>query len=190
MAATTTITVPALGSTRRLRGLIHAGHSAAHIAAELHWDRRRVSELVRRDIPTITADRAAAVAALADRWANRPGPDVDARRFARAASWQPLSWWDDVDTDPDEIPRTAAAADLELDDFAIDLVCSWQAIDPELLSPLEHREAVRRLAARPLPTQTVAERLAVSRRTVERVRAELRAEASAPADSVAMAVAA
>jgi hypothetical protein len=75
------------------------------------------------------------------------------------------------------IPLFAAEPEtVLLDDFAIELACEG-TIPVARLSREERDEVVRRLAATDRYAVDVADQAGVSRRTVERVRAELRREA-------------
>ncbi|WP_372672621.1 hypothetical protein [Amycolatopsis kentuckyensis] len=76
------------------------------------------------------------------------------------------------------IPLFAAEPEALLDDFAIELACEG-VIDVARLNSDERDEVVRRLAATDRYAVDVAAQAGVSRRTVERVRAELRREAAA-----------
>ncbi len=96
--------VPALGSIRRVRALVAAGHGVEQIAAECGIEQTTVSYLLGGRLDTIRATTHQAVDEAFERLALVVGNSARSRRRAAAARWAPPLAWDDPD-DPDEQPQ-------------------------------------------------------------------------------------
>lgn len=103
------MTIPALGTQRRIRALQAIGWRISDIADALGLANSRgvcqpLWQLLTRDVVRrTTAER---VAALYDQWCMTPGPAAARNAaMARRRGWAPPLAWDDID-DPMEIPHT------------------------------------------------------------------------------------
>lgn len=106
------MTVPAIGSQRRIRALQAIGWRITDIADALGLASHRgvcapLWQLMNRDqVRRSTAER---IAELYDRWCMTPGPAASRNRgLAERRGWLPPLAWDDID-DPNERPCTAAS---------------------------------------------------------------------------------
>lgn len=87
--------VPAVATTRRLRGLYLAGHDAIEIAAVSGLAERTLLRLVAGTAgPTVLASTAATVTDVTARLARVPGRRPHARRRGLRERWAPLPAWD------------------------------------------------------------------------------------------------
>jgi hypothetical protein len=110
--------VDALGTRRRIQGLVALGWPQALIAAELHTKQTAVSAFTRRE--KVTASTAKAVRELYERWSMTLGPSPVSARRARAAGWLPPLAWDDPD-DPLEVPHTSLGGRVDFMDLYRDM---------------------------------------------------------------------
>ncbi|WP_145906125.1 hypothetical protein [Kitasatospora viridis] len=96
--------VPAIGSVRRLRALVAAGHPVHKIVAATGLEQTTVSYLLTGAVTTIRVRTHQRVEVAFERLALVPGHS--ARSLARAArnQWSPPLAWDDPD-DPSELPQ-------------------------------------------------------------------------------------
>ena len=94
------------------------------------------------------------------------GPCLRAARWAKSRGWAPPLAWDNID-DPTEQPNLGATVDLEMDDVAIARATHGDRVH---LTKPERVAAVTRLKALGLTDDQVADRLAVTARTVLRDR--------------------
>lgn len=102
--------VDAAGTRRRMQALAAAGWSAQRLAAHLGVDRAYVGRIIRGDNPRVTAATARTVRGLYDELWNRPPPEgtrwekvaaARARNHARRQGWPlPAAWSDDEIDDP------------------------------------------------------------------------------------------
>lgn len=177
--------VDATGTRRRLQALAAMGWPQTKLAAELGYATERaggaaVYRLMREDTTRVNVRTAQAVEQLYDRLAMSPGPSQPARQHARQAGWAPPLAWDDNLDDPQAqpAPATAEADSDEVDPIAVDRACDGTLGDAQL-TPAEQAEAVRRLSAAGASAARIAERLHISARHVQRIRADL-ADAADP----------
>ncbi len=97
--------VLAIGSTRRLQGLVVCGHTQRELANELGWLETNVGTLINGHKQWVTAATARHIADLTDRLQGVPGTSERARRRAAARGWVPvLAWDEDTIDDPTAQP--------------------------------------------------------------------------------------
>lgn len=158
--------VDATGTRRRLQALMAIGWRNRDLGARLGITGEGVDRTCnnRRLVHVRTAAR---IAALYDELWDKPGPSDETRRRAAAKGWPPPLWWDD-----DLIDDPTATSDYT----------------PYRKASRTDRRAkaartVADLSAKGLSAREIGEHLGISRRHVERFRAEIRAkQASALAD--------
>lgn len=95
-----TAVVPAVGTVRRICGLVAIGWTLTEVAAGIGWSVSNLGTLLSRD--SVTVRTAQAVAALYDRWSGTPSTGRSAgrsRRMAVARGWAPPLAWDDETID-------------------------------------------------------------------------------------------
>ncbi|MDK1473673.1 hypothetical protein QNO07_09595 [Streptomyces sp. 549] len=108
--------VPAIGSTRRLRALTAVGYSRARLAIETGLDPTTIKRIT-AGVETLAAATADTIAATYTRLAHTTAtPSRTASRAsndARRAGWPDPTWWEDYGhlDDPDFDPRTAEVRD-------------------------------------------------------------------------------
>ena len=157
--------VPAVGTQRRLQGLMFAGWSIPQLAAGLGLTYTPVYGWLRAD--RVTAGSARKVAALADRLWKTPPPErtwrergaaTRARNTAQANGWVPLTAWDEDEIDDPDATYVDGC---------------W--LRPERLTVAEWLEEAADLAAFGLTDKHAAERLGIDKdalQTARRRRAE------------------
>lgn len=173
--------VPITGARRRIQALVADGHPISHLAQELGIPDRgnSMAALVGRPDPHghigthIHAERECAVKDLFDRLQLTPGPSDQARAYARTRGWPLPLEWDEDDLDrPDGRPTSSRRTE-------------WT----DLLSRREERrqqreerdERVMRLLTYQSAAE-VAEIVGVTQRTIERIKAEHREDATEAED--------
>lgn len=171
--------VPAIGTRRRLQALLVQGWSQYDLAVRLGRKRQSgLSGLVWTDHPFVEAELAQRVHALYEQLADHPGPSKVTRNRALARGWLGPLWWDD-DTidDPSYQPSTLDTSDPDdIDPVAVELAITGRPL-PRPLTRTERRAAIVALTRRALSANEIAERLAVTDRTVTRDLADLRGAA-------------
>lgn len=108
VARTTTLTVPALGTHRRIRALMAIGWRLTDIDREIGRGPRYSGNVLRK--PRVYSSTAAAVDAAYERLCMTPGPSDRTRKLAKTFGWVSALAWDDIDHDAapkaDWKPRT------------------------------------------------------------------------------------
>jgi hypothetical protein len=176
--------IPARGTHRRVQALVTLGWSQSKLAERLGMERSNFGTMMQRDHVTARLHRA--VEALFEELWDREPPRAEWRdkiaysrtlRFAHERRWLPPLAWDDIDNDVE--PPVAEAEEGAVDEMAIELACMGERVR---LSPLERREAVRRLNRMHLDDTVIAERVRIEKRNVLRIRQELGIPAAVGAD--------
>lgn len=171
--------IPARGAHRRIQALAAIGWSLHRQAHHLGENMTNFSRAMQNE--TITVRRHRAIAAMFDEWwaagpipANwrEQGGITRAIRHAKQRRWLPPLAWDDIDNDTE--PPIPDVEDGAVDEIAIELAMHGDTVR---LSPLERREAIRRLHAQRWSDQRIAAALHCADRTVLRIRQELGLEA-------------
>jgi hypothetical protein len=167
--------IPARGTHRRIQALVSIGWSQSKVGAQLGVEPGNFGSMMQAS--HVSVRRHLAVAALYEKlWNSRP-PHEEWRdkiaysrslAYAKKRRWLPPLAWDDIDTDIE--PPVADVEAGAIDEMAIVLAIAG---DQVRLSPLERREAIRRLTDARLSDGVIAERLHVADRTVWRIRQEL-----------------
>lgn len=106
--------VPGIGTTRRLQGLMAMGWPASTLSVMLGMERSWSSKEL-NNTGWVYASTAVRVAELCDRLSAKPGPSSWVRRYALARGWVPVMAWDDID-DPDETPNMGDVVKVEFPD--------------------------------------------------------------------------
>lgn len=103
--------VPAVGTVRRLRALMAAGHPAADLAGHLHVAAQTVTAITDSNPDTVPASLARSAAALFLRLEMTTGGCQESRRRANRRQWAPPLAWDadQIDT-PEAKPDFGAQA--------------------------------------------------------------------------------
>lgn len=97
--------VPVLGSQRRLRALVRAGHPIAFLAAELGTSRSSVWTIARGRQEFVRGWRHKQIVELFSRLQLVPGRCEKARAFGKRLRWAlPLQWDEDAIDDPGALP--------------------------------------------------------------------------------------
>lgn len=106
----TMVSVPAIGSSRRVRAMMWQGWPYLDIAERVEMTVASVRNI--HYMPATSARTAMTLAQLCQDWGHRPGPSGRARTWARKASAVPLAAWpeDSID-DPAAEPDLAAVRD-------------------------------------------------------------------------------
>lgn len=148
-AAGRPLSMPAVGTQRRLRALHRIGWPWRTLAERLGMDERHFWSLVMRR-GTTRPDKAAAVAALYDELWDVPGPSARAVQNAERRGWAPpLAYDDDTIDDP--------------------------AAEPQGIATYSHTRAdderIAQLTDQGLPAAVIAQMLGCSTRAVTRSRA-------------------
>ena len=105
------ISVPAIGSIRRVRALMAIGHPCLLIRQTSGLDRTVVAELVNGHTTSILASTAAKIRTAYEELSNQPGPSARNKNRATREGWQNPQWWedygriDDPAFDPDQADR-------------------------------------------------------------------------------------
>ncbi|WP_280442678.1 hypothetical protein [Nocardia brasiliensis] len=152
--------VSAIGAIRRSRALVAFGHPHEHLAQELGIavsqmqaltsPATRGESLARQEIPAALHQR---VAAVFDRLQMTPGPSDEARQHARKRAWAlPFQWDEDAIDDPDAAPIRCRRPGRSFDARTAD-----------------RRAAVLAEIRGGATTKLTAERLHITRRSVERI---------------------
>lgn len=159
--------VDGTGTRRRLQALVACGWSGAKLAARLGMRQGNFWELMRSGRP-VSAATARAVTALYDELWNIPPPQEEwhdkiaasrARNYARARGWvPPLAWDDDRIDDPEAAPAEG-----------------WRR--PERRPTTHIVEEYAELARFGLSRGLAAERLGISRKTLNKILSRARGAA-------------
>lgn len=106
------LSVPALGSTRRIRALVAAGHSLKSIQAAVGMQHTAASYLLKGTRQTIHYELAQRVKAGYRQLSNTRGGSARSLRRAEREGWPPPAAWDDEALDdPTAEPATVAEMD-------------------------------------------------------------------------------
>lgn len=167
--------VNSIGTARRLRALACLGWPLRELAERLGVHTSRVEHLRSQKYPVVSRHTHAAVAALYGALEYTDGGDTRAARHAVRVGWSPPAAWDDIDN-PDEKPlhQLGNSGEDSVNDEYVDL--------HELLagrlpgSRSWHRGRLNRMAVeiltrRGCSVDAIAERLKITKRSVERMRA-------------------
>lgn len=161
----TAATVPAVGSTRRLRALAACGHTHIRIQAETGLTHTTLWKLTAGTKGVVLASTAAAITAAYQRLTGEPGTSVRSRNRAAGKGWHGPDLWDlDID-DPDADPR-ATDSDT-IDDEAVQRFLDGAAI------PLGHAEVLhvgKAMTERGDSAEDISRRFGVTPRTITRWR--------------------
>lgn len=112
--------VPAVGTARRIKGLMWLGWNQPTIAARLGMNApQEVSSLIRRRT-WARAATAVKVAGLFDELHWQVGPYPYPARYARLRGWHPPAAWDDID-DPDCQPTLGDDVDVSFAERFVEL---------------------------------------------------------------------
>lgn len=104
-AAGTAITVPSIGSTRRLRALVAIGHSGTRIRQATGLTHTTIWQVTAGRSPVVLASTADTIAGAYRLLVASPGASVRERNRAARNGWAgPLQWGRDID-DPDAEPQ-------------------------------------------------------------------------------------
>ena len=131
--------VPSLGTARRLRSLVAAGHSWKQLSAELGLSLTWTRRLALDEDGTIRRTTAERVEALFTRLALVPGDSPHAFTVARKNGWAPPLAWDDID-DPEAEPCLGEEKDDLVDEVAVERVLAGEHLeltDAELIATLQ-----------------------------------------------------
>lgn len=167
-----TVRVVARGARRRLQALGARGWSLGELARRLDLGRCRLERACQQQ--WIAQSLHQAIAGLYDQlWDQEPPTDTRSGRVARtmaltrarAAGWVPPLAWDDIDTDP--APPTVDSAPV-VDDVAIALALRGE---PVRLTAVERGLVVEEGTRRGLSLRELADRVQITDRHVERLRA-------------------
>lgn len=174
--------IPARGTHRRVQALVAMGWSQSRICERIGMERGNFWGMMQRATVTVSTHRA--IAAVFDEWWNvaptgsTPGElrgITMARRYAKQRRWLPPMAWDDIDND---VEPPVVGDEGGVDEIAVQLA---MAGDQVRLSPAERREAVVLLHGSRLSDGSIAARLHVAQRTVQRIREELKLPAAVDA---------
>ena len=163
--------VPRIGAVRRIRALMAMGWSHAEIAAAGAPNSAR---LINGGGHLITAQKWRAVRDVYDKLSMTPGPSPETRGWARARGYPPpLAWDDDAIDDATAVPQHEARENGEClwDPVAVELVIRGVGPRATSLTPADRAEVVATLASNGRSDLEIAERLHLSRRTIQRHRA-------------------
>lgn len=170
--------VDGTGTRRRLRALVALGWPAKQIGARLGFSSRTTWQLTRPDVPESqpvrVGTRDAVRRAYDELCLTVPPPSrfrTRAVNIAAANHWPPpLAWDDDID-DPHARPSRGVnrlrTPNRPLDEIAVERALHGDRVH---LRPVERVEAVRRLTAAGLSAAQIADRLNVTKRSVQRIR--------------------
>ena len=175
-------TVASIGASRRLKALAVAGYGLADLAPILGVCETRVRHIRSHKYPTIFAGQHQRIAQMFDTLHMNPATAPNAartRRLALAAGWaEAFAWEGEAIDDPDAVPaETIPDRDADLTLEIEDAIASRP-----IGGTKHHRHRVLTAAIRHLTEVTklsnseIAERLNVTRRTVERTQAVARSE--------------
>lgn len=166
--------VPAVGTMRRLQGLVSIGYTETELSERLGMLVTNFNRLILGRRGRVTAATYQTTRAVfAELWAHpKAGGWADnARAVAKSHRWVGPLAWDDID-DPAELPnvRGEAVGGDGLDETAIDLAMHGERVK---LTPAERREAVTRLHRERWSDARIGSALGCDDRTVLRIRQEL-----------------
>jgi len=166
--------VPARSTHRRVQALVARGWSIARLGRELDWSEGNFQGMMRREFVGAATHRA--VVDLYERlWNVEPPRETASEKaaysrsvaYAKRRRWLPPLAWDDIDLDVE--PPTPGDED-GIDEMAVELAIAGERVR---LTPLERRDAVRRLHESKWSAGLIAETLHCSTKTVDRIRGEL-----------------
>ncbi|EYR64642.1 hypothetical protein N866_07055 [Actinotalea ferrariae CF5-4] len=164
--------LPATGAVRRVQALLALGHSHATITAAMPGPHQSLDVMGTRQ-RWVFRDMHHAVVAAYERLSMTPGRSRITRTRALAKGYvPPLAWDDDTIDDPTVAPYRPTP-DEPLVDVDVDHAALARALAgdlPRRLTPTERAVVVRELTIRGVPAATIADRLGVTERTVERDR--------------------
>jgi hypothetical protein len=147
-----------VGTVRRLQALAVLGWPCQALGQHLGCSEQAVERMRSGRIPTVYVRTAARIAALYDELSMTPGPSALTAERSRAKGWLPPLAWDERALD---VPEAAPAS----------TPTPWRAP----MVPVD-RDEVARLTAKGRSVAQIAAALGAHRRSVQRVRAQLRAE--------------
>lgn len=169
------VRVVARGARRRLQALGARGWGLGELARQLELDRCRLDRVCQQQwVPRWLHQE---IAELYDRLWDKAPPSASRRdriarttvlKRARAAGWVPPLAWDDIDTD--EAPASVDAAPV-MDEIAVDLVLRGELVQ---LTAAERGLVVQKGTRQGLSLRELAERIQITDRHVERLRAATR----------------
>lgn len=157
-----------IGTARRLQALAAAGWSLSEIARRRGTSTAALCATLRHR--TITVDLAREIRDLYRDLVDQPGPSARARSHALAQGWSSPAMWDE-DTIEDPHNLAATGDDTLIDPIAIERALSGDDVP---LTALEQAEVVHVGTRKGLSSQDLATLLALSSRTVQRIRAQQR----------------
>lgn len=155
-----------VGGRRRIEALQAVGWSGRAIAHEIANGNYCLVRRWRAD-PHISWESFVRIADVYERWSHLDGGNVRVKRWAASNGFIAPLMWDDID-DYFEVPGSASV-DVGVDEVLVQRVIdgTWVGEIPSL----ERRAAFEKLHARGLSATEIAERLHVTPRTIERLRA-------------------
>lgn len=160
--------LPATGAVRRVQALLALGHSHATITAAMPGRHQSLDVLDARQ-RWVFRDVHHAVVVAYEQLSMTPGTSRVTRSRALARGYvPPLAWDDDTIDDPTATPYRPDAEPAGEPDHAA--IARALAGDTVALHPAERAVVVHELTSRGLPAPTIADRLGVHVRTVERDR--------------------
>lgn len=170
--------VSSIGTQRRLQALVALGWSQSKLAGELGLTPANFGTTIHHS-GQVYESTARAVRALYERLWCTPPPEAThrgkiaasrARATAARYGWQlPMAWDDDTINDPN--PRRDAdtvedTAD-EVDSIVVERACAGER--PKTLRPVDRAAAIHRMAAGGVPPTTIARRLRMATRDVNKL---------------------
>jgi hypothetical protein len=176
--------MPSRGAQRRLQALMARGWSQSKLAGLVDVSPQNFQKLLKQE--WMTAGRHRTIAALYEEIWDQEPPRGEWRdkiaysrsvNYAKVRRWLPPLAWDDIDNDVE--PPVAEAEEGAVDEMAITLAVMGERVR---LTPLERREAIRRLNAMHLDDTVIAQRVRLDKRNVLRIRQELGIAAAVGAD--------
>lgn len=170
------LTVPSLGSVRRVQALMAAGWAGTYLSDRLGCPRANLPvDALRKQ--WVRTWRARQIADLYDELHLQAGPSEFTRRRAEQNGWAVPESWHGLDIDdPDATPQDPSAPPVmgahdDIDPIAVERACSGRP--PARLTVGERRAVVRQLHRQRLSDQAIAARSGITARTVLRIRQEL-----------------
>lgn len=164
------LTVPSIGTRRRIQALIAIGWSGRTIMAEMGWRGASLgAQFYQQD--RVYAETARRAKEVYDRLSNTPGPSNKSRGRAKKSGFEPPLAWDDATIDDPNVKPWCYATGVSgtpssvIDEVAVQRAVHGDRID---LCKAERREAVLRLWKRGDSYSEIAERLHTHSRMVHR----------------------
>ena len=150
--------IPAIGTARRLQGLVAIGYSWRALAAHLGVSNRRVADLGLHPEAAVHRETAARVDAIYQRLSGTPGGSKYALAVAARHGFAPPLAWDNID-DPVEQPNIGSADTSAIDAVRLDRALSGSRTN---LTPVEKHHAVHRGIDKGMPLYVIADRMRMS----------------------------